>query len=590
MITTKPIISGVKDRCCQCGACVRVCPVKAIKIIGGQVEIVDSRCIYCGRCLKVCAPQAIVMRQDEAVVKEWLARDQVVAIVATEIYAAFPGLNIDSLKKALLGRGFYAVEESVLGEELVAKEYLTYIQSSTNFPIIRSTCAAIVEMIEKFYPDYIPNLAPIVSPMVAQSRLVKSLYPHSTKVVYIGPCIAKKSEQQKLPNGAVDAVLTFKELNSLMGRGGFPSDLNRQPDGGLCKYPMVTHNFSASDGFPRKILKNKSLTDNSLIVSWGADHSYKFMDQVSALNKSTRLIDLMACHGCIDGPVMETDIKLAKRKELAAEYYRQLPKRSIAFDSLNSSLSVVNINRSFSSRQVELPKPTTAQIAEILTAGGRESAADELNCGGCGYPTCREYAIAIFQGLTDWSMCFPYQKQLFFQSTQELKEISATDGLTELANHRSFQNKLKEEFKRARRYHSVLSLMMIDVDKFKYINDTYGHLEGDRLLKLIAELILHHLRDTDFAARYGGDEFAIILPQTTSKETLVAAEKLRSLIAGAAFFVGAVQDEKKENITLSIGICELNASDSDSHDLISRADKAMYRAKEGGRNQTIIAN
>jgi len=529
------------------------------------------------------------MRQDELIVKEWLVRDKVVAIVASEIYAAFPGLNINGLREALLGRGFYAVEESVLGEEIVAKEYLTYIQRSAEFPIIRSTCASIVAMVEKFYPDYIPNLAPIVSPMTAQARLIKNLYPRSTKVVYIGPCIAKKSEQQKLADQSVDAVLTFKELKSLMGRDNLNAETILQPDGGSSKYPMVTHNLSAGDGFPREILKNKSLTDSSLVVSWGADRSYRFMQQASALNQSTRLLDLMACHGCIDGPVMDAEIELATRKELASEYYKQLPKRGISLGLLESTLTNINFDCSFSSQKVEPAKPTAAQIAEILLAGGKESPADELDCGGCGYPTCRENAVAIFQSLTDWSMCFPFQRKRFFQSTQELKELSATDGLTELANHRAFQNKLKEEFKRARRYRSILSLMMIDVDKFKHINDTYGHLEGDRLLKMIAELILHHLRDTDFAARYGGDEFAIILPQTTSKETLSAAEKLRSLIAGTSFFVGAVKDEKREKITLSIGICELNSSDSDSHDLISRADKAMYRAKEGGRNQTIIA-
>ncbi|HEX21504.1 MAG TPA: 4Fe-4S dicluster domain-containing protein, partial [Actinobacteria bacterium] len=353
MIMTKPIISGVKDRCSKCSACIRVCPVKAIKIIDGQVEIVDAGCIYCGRCLKVCAPEAIVMRQDDDLVKEWLVREEVVAIVASEIYAAFPGLTINSLRETLLDCGFYAVEESILGEELVAKEYLAYIQRPAELPIIRSTCASIVEMVEKYYPEFISNLAPIVSPMAAQARLIKSLYQTSTKVIYIGPCVAKKSEAQKLPDGVIDAVLTFKELKSLIGRDSFNAYLNSQPDGGPYKYPMVAHNYAASDGFPREILQKNSLIDKSLIVSWGADRTYKFMDRVSALKTTAKLFDLMACQGCIDGPVMETEIMLEERKRLTANYYHRIPKRSIAFESLKPSLPAVDLNASFSSQKVE---------------------------------------------------------------------------------------------------------------------------------------------------------------------------------------------------------------------------------------------
>lgn len=580
------IISGVKDRCRECGACIRICPVKAVKITESQAEIIEEKCIHCGQCLNVCSPKAIVLRQDVKQTKELLTRHQVVAIVSPELAGAFPEFSPNQLESILLSLGFYGVEESILGEELVAQAYLSHIRNNPKQPIIRSTCRAVVELVEKYYPDLIPYMAPIVSPMVAQGRLIKSLYPEGIKTVFIGPCVAKKAEIEEVNNRPIDIVLTFGELKTLLE----DIDIAKkalESDTLLYERPLLMRSLSVSEGFPREILTNQSMIDNSLVVGWGIDRARRLIASLSPSELISRLFDLMGCTGCIDGPGMETQLALTQRKLAAAKYLRQRSINGVFFEQLETSLPPVDLTKNFSPKKVTVVSPTVEELEGILKEGGKESAADELNCGSCGYDTCREKAVAIYQGLADWTMCFPRQKQLFLQTTSQLREISATDGLTGLMNHRAFLEKLKEEFNRVVRYQSPLSLIMIDVDRFKTINDTYGHLEGDRVLKLISNLLRHNLRETDIAARYGGDEFAIILPQTHKTEAFAVAEKLRRMTEESVFFVG--DKEKGEKITLSLGVCVMHTNDTDPLTVIAKADKAMYQAKESGRNQTIIA-
>jgi diguanylate cyclase (GGDEF)-like protein len=209
---------------------------------------------------------------------------------------------------------------------------------------------------------------------------------------------------------------------------------------------------------------------------------------------------------------------------------------------------------------------------------------DELNCGACGYSTCREQAIAIYQGIADWNMCFPFQKRVYSRIIVNLRESASVDGLTGLANHKSFLERLSVEFNRAQRYGSELSLVMIDVDTFKQINDTFGHVAGDGVLKTIAGILKANLRQSDLAARYGGDEFALILPETGLEKAFYVGEKLRSIVERTAISPKA---DSELAATLSVGVGSFNSSMAEPLALVQKADEALYLAKESGRNKTV---
>jgi len=171
------------------------------------------------------------------------------------------------------------------------------------------------------------------------------------------------------------------------------------------------------------------------------------------------------------------------------------------------------------------------------------------------------------------------ENTMLYKSTEHL---SITDGLTGLYNHRHFQEQLEVEVKRAQRYDLNLSLIMIDLDHFKEFNDSYGHLEGDALLRKIAQILKSSLRETDFVARYGGEEFAVILPETDKEGASIAAERVRRTISKQTFGeVGAI-------MTISLGVASYPDDACLRAALIKKADEALYRAKREGRNRTCL--
>jgi len=580
------VITGLENRCHECGSCIRVCPVKAINVTGRNVSIVEDKCIYCGRCIIECTSKAIASRSDIEEAKGLLKNHDIIAIISSEITGYFRDMDASEIEAKLLALGFSGVEDSLLGDEIVANEYLDYINNAKDETIIRSTCPAIVEMIEKFYPQLIPNLVPIVSPMIAQGRLVKDVNNGNIKTIFIGPCIAKKIEAERFNDRPIDLVLTFSELDSLFKK----TNTSLEKEEIFYERPLLTRSLSVSEGFPRDILKNRSMIDNSFLVARGINDSYRLVESYGpSLSKKPRLLDLMACKGCISGPDMDEN-SLDDRVDGVIDEYKKRLLNGITFEEIKETIPKIELQGTFLNKMVERAKPTSDELNAVLEAGGKRGVEDELNCGSCGYDTCRARAEAVFQGLADWSLCFPYQKKIFEESSEQLLEMSVTDGLTGLLNHRAFLDRLKEETLRVKRYHSFLALIMIDVDNFKPINDTFGHLEGDRVLKMIANILSNNLRETDFAARYGGDEFALILPETKKIEAYPVAEKLRTITEGTTFFVGENHDNKIDNITLSLGICVIGEKEADPQLVISRADKAMYKAKEMGRNNTIISD
>ncbi|MBE0447959.1 MAG: diguanylate cyclase [Actinobacteria bacterium] len=580
------ILTVVEGHCEECYSCIRACPVKAIKVAAGQIEILDDRCIYCGRCVLGCLRGFIKLEDDLQKAVGFLSSGRkTVVVLAPEYLASFYPMSTEQLMFLIERAGFYGCEDTILGEEMVARQYLRYFATETDFPVIRSTCPAATAWIEKYYPVLNGKLAPIITPMVAQGRLVKGLYGDDIAVVYATPCIAAKYEARSCDS--VDAVLTFEEFKHLL-RMRF----KHLQDEFLIKStpkPEIRRRYSVTGGFPRPTIAQYNMLDPTLMVIRGVDDLDGLAKAVCNNEIKAKFIDILTCNGCIDGPGIDTNLGIHMRKHVVEKEYKDRLIRAseqLTFDQVESYLPRVETYRTFANRHVSLPMPSRQALQEILAEGEKFDPEDELNCGACGYKTCREHAIAVYQGLAEWSMCFPLQHKVYNRVIRQLKESAVTDGLTGIANHKSFVERLAIEFNRAQRYGSSLSLMMIDVDTFKEINDTYGHVTGDTVLKTIANIIKSNIRQSDFAARYGGDEFALILPETDIEKAYKAGEKLRHKVESTPVILNP---DIVVRTTLSIGISSYLTSMRDPLSLVQKADEALYLAKESGRNRIFAS-
>lgn len=598
------MIRTARGRCKECYACVRVCPVKAIRVERGQAEIDAQRCITCGQCLSACAQGVISAADDIARVSDLLASGRrVIAILASEHPASFYPHPFQGIRNALFQLGFHAVEESLLAEELVAREYQRFLGEEHTRPLVRSTCPAIVNWVSKYFPQLSEELIPIVSPMIAAGRLAKEFY-GDVATVYVGPCVAQKTEARDDQVGdAIDVVLTFAELRSMLEEEGVALSQRGASEGRTT--PDTTPGegeprpraqrlellrlASLPGGFPRAAVAGQRLVSREIRVVRGIQEARELAAACEREDVSPRLIDVLCCDGCVDGPAIDSRLNVFARKNVIETHYEQRLQeatRQLCFEDVAPELPYVRLRRTFTPGTLDLVLPTEEELRKMLATGEMLSLTDELDCGACGYASCREQAKAIYQGMAEWRMCFPFQRRLLLRAIEQLRESSVKDGLTGLANHKSLMERLAAEFHRARRYGSPLSVIMMDIDLFKGVNDSYGHVQGDQMLTVIAEVIKANIRQADFPARYGGDEFVLLLPETDKAEAFAVGEKLRRRVEETAI---PLDTEAFVTSTVSLGISSLRPHMKTPAVLLEKADAALYRAKEAGRNRTFLA-
>lgn len=570
----------------------RVCPVRAVRIRDGKADVVSERCIGCGACVNVCSQRALRTRDNLDEVRRLLAKDRAVAILAPEYIAAFHPATAEQVESALDRLGFYSIETTILGEELVAMEYERMLAHLNGQVYVRSTCPAVVARLQRYHPQLATNLAPIVSPMIAQGRLVKAIYNEPVRTVYIGPCIARKAEAaDPQVSDAIDAVLTFDQTRQLFEEQGIdPSAL--VPIDGEQNRPMLFKDASVIDGFPRDILARRSILDTDVRVVRGSHALSELIEAVEGRDARPRIVDLLECDGCIAGPGMATSLSAFARKRIVSDYYRERRDSPIAemrFVDLQPRLPRIATARGFIPQPIREEIPSTEALAAILAQADRHIPENRLDCGACGYDTCHEQALAISQGLAEWKMCHPFQQEVLSRLVDRLRELSVTDGLTGLVNHRTFNERLEEELHRSGRYGNLASVLMIDIDLFKSINDSLGHIVGDTVLRAIASVLSESVRASDILGRWGGDEFSVILPETDKTQAFAVAEKLRSKVEAVPIRVTDGGNEKTLKMTISIGVAASNGLVT-ADDLVTDADRALYRAKANGRNRTEIGS
>lgn len=414
MSNNDPVIFINSEKCNNSYSCVRVCPVKAIEVTPGREHpvILPNRCIGCGLCFIACATGAVEYRNSTVSVKSALESDtRTVALVAPSIASEFDDItDYRKLVAMIRSLGFDYVHEVSFAVDIVASAYRQLFEESGGKYYITSNCPSIVKMVRKYYPEMVPNLAPVVSPAIAAGIMVKKIYGEEIKSVFIGPCIDAKDEILSHPGKPVDEVLTFPELREL-----FSLQSVQEKNVSFSDFDPPHGNWGALYPIPAGILHaagiKRDLMESGIITASGREES------IEALNDFNKHIDtirhhfnLFICHGCLLGPGMEHHNERFRRRDLVRKYSA---KRVNALDKEEWTKAInrwsgLDLSVSFTADDRRLPEPPEEAIDEVLKIIGKENGSNDGDCRACGYESCRDFAVTVAQGLTIPEMCHKF--------------------------------------------------------------------------------------------------------------------------------------------------------------------------------------
>ena len=400
------VIDFKDAKCRHCYKCVRHCAVKAISVKDEQARIMVDHCINCGRCLEVCPQNAKTFASDLDRVKGYLRQGDRIVISIAPSYAGVldfdrPGQVVDALQRL----GFYEVRETAEGAAMVTGEYKKLVRAGEMPNIITTCCPSVNDLIEKYYPDCAKLMAPVVSPMIAHGRYIKKIYGPDTKVVFLGPCIAKKQEAigDERVRGAIDAILTFEELADWFKEAGISlKECADKPMGN--PDPKINRLYPVSGGVIQSVITEEDTDGYHKVFVDGLENCMEMLECLQRGELDHCFIEANVCEGgCAKGPAsahwntsyVKTKVKIEDVVTYKAA--RDLP-----------DMTTEELAKQFGDHSLSDIMPSEEQIRRILMSTGKYTPDDELNCGACGYSTCREKAIAVFQGKAELSMCMPY--------------------------------------------------------------------------------------------------------------------------------------------------------------------------------------
>jgi diguanylate cyclase (GGDEF)-like protein len=558
------VIDG--EACVACLACVRVCPTDAIAVAPdlSWVRVLDEACIRCGLCVPECPHGAVLVAGELGHAVAIAAEGTGALVLGTECAAHFYPATPEQVVNACYAAGFRVVSRGVIGDELVAMEYLKLWRTEAWGTMIRSTDPVVVETIRSEFPELIPYLAPVATPAVAEARYLHSIHREPIKVAYAGlPPSVGAAE--------IDANITFGELAELFRARGV--NLHAQPLV-FTRVPQERRRFvSVAGGLPIDLLEEARQSSRRF-------HKVRGLSAIRAISRAVTVdrfdlgfVDILSYEGALDHPLS------GPREEF---YWRRAVVQST--EPPRSRVPVVQPGVVASVGAVFDIRPRRARadgaaVAQVLDAIGLGPNGRPWDCKACGYATCREFAEAAALGRASLRQCAPYQER----QAIEAQRAAATDLLTGLATFRVLRDRLTHEVERSKRSGERFTVLFLDLDRLKEVNDRFGHEAGNEVLRSVAHEMRAAVRASDLAARYGGDEFVVILTRTDQLGAERVAEALRTGVEN----VGRRLGYEDGVVTVSIGIAEYDPDRPSSGDLLANADRALYRAKASGRNTVV---
>jgi iron only hydrogenase large subunit-like protein/nitrogen-specific signal transduction histidine kinase len=411
------LVYTIKELCRTCYTCVRECPAKAIRIVGGQAEVIDERCIACGNCTKVCSQGAkVFLNTTDRVVKLLESNSHVAAIVAPSFPAEFydiPDYHI--LVGMIKDLGFEYVAEVSFGADLVADRYKRLVSESKNY-YISSDCPSIVNYVKFYHPGLVDNLAPVVSPMVAMSRVIREKYGKETKIVFIGPCVAKKAESTE-----IDEAITFTELRDMLADKAItadsctPVDFDQPVGGRGAIFPVARGLLQTAK------ISDNAITGNIIAAEGRIDFQGALKEFEAGLIKNQHM-ELLCCEGCIMGPGLSKNGRQYNRRSLVSSYANSKMENIDSENWQKYFDEFITLDLSVKHKPVDHKIETLDEydVNDILIRMGKKTKKDQLDCGACGYESCIEHAIAIKKGLAEVEMCLPYTIEKLHKSVTDL--------------------------------------------------------------------------------------------------------------------------------------------------------------------------
>ena len=479
------IIDFKATKCKHCYKCVRNCEVKAIMIKDERAEIMPDKCILCGKCMQVCPQSAKTLVSDLNTVKGYIANHiPTVVSIAPSYMGLLKYKTIGQINAALRKLGFADVREPSEGAAMVTAEYARLLEEGEMETIITTCCPSVNDLIEIYYPQLVPYMAPVVSPMIAHGKMLKEELGPNVKVVFLGPCIAKKKEAGDVRHDScIDAVLNFNDINRWLNEEEITiEDCEDIPFRHLD--PKVNRLNPVTNGVVNSVLATEEKKDGyRKFYVHGARNCIDLCESMVRGEIKGCFIEMNMCSGgCIKGPTVEDES--ISRFKVKLDMEETIEKDPAIKSEVEEIVNKISFQKIFMDRSPREPMPTEAQIQEILKKTGKTKPEDELNCGACGYSTCREKAIAVFQKKAELGMCIPFMHEKAESLSNLVMETSPNIVLIVDKDMKVLEYSAVGEKYFGKTRQEALNMYLyefIDPSDFQWVYDSHQNIHGKKV-------------------------------------------------------------------------------------------------------------